>query len=139
MDASDDGAALLDGACDAIPSVELVADPLAETAVADSGSEGLVGVAAQAPTEMTTKAAKVAPTTTDGHRIAGLLIASSQLAHSHQVDASPASNVPRLVCRRAIGGSVTSSVRRPCANTGDSGHSPFVRAALPWWSRYLVD
>ena len=85
MDADDDGAALVDGGGDSmtldfdgrskcIPtSVELVADTLAEAAGVVSWNEGLVGVAAHAPTEIATKAATLAPTTTDEYRIELLL------------------------------------------------------------------
>ena len=53
--------------------VELVADTLAEAAGVVSRNEGLAGVAAQAPTEIATKAATLAPTTTDEYRIERLL------------------------------------------------------------------
>ena len=48
---------------------DAVADTLAEAAGMASWNEGLVGVAAQAPTEIATKAATLAPTTTDEYRI----------------------------------------------------------------------
>ena len=85
MDADEDGAALVDGGGESMTldfdgrskcmatSVELVADTLAEAAGVVSWNEGLVGVAAQAPTEIATKAATLAPTTTDEYRIELLL------------------------------------------------------------------
>ncbi len=85
MDADEDGAALVDGGGGSITldfdgrskctatSVELVADALAEATGVVSRNERLVGVAAQAPTEIATKAATLAPTTTDEYRIERLL------------------------------------------------------------------
>ena len=57
----------------ATTSVELVADTLAEAAGVVSLGEGLVGVAAQAPTEIATMTATLARTTTDEYRIERLL------------------------------------------------------------------
>jgi hypothetical protein len=77
MDADDDGAALVDAGGDPITldfdgrskcvttSVELVAGTLAEAAGVVPWNEGLVGVAAQAPTDIATTAATLALTTTD--------------------------------------------------------------------------
>jgi hypothetical protein len=77
MDADDDGAALVDAGGDPMTldfdgrskcvttSVELVAGTLAEAAGVVPWNEGLVGVAAQAPTDIATTAATLAPTTTD--------------------------------------------------------------------------
>ena len=73
IDADEDGAALVDGSGDSITSVELVAATLAESAGVVALDEGLVGVAAQPPTEIATKAATLAPTTTDEYRIERLL------------------------------------------------------------------
>jgi len=85
MDADEDGAGLVDDGGGSITlgfdgrskcmatSVELVADALAEATGVVSWNEGLVGVAAQAPTETATKAATLAPTTTDEYRIERLL------------------------------------------------------------------
>ena len=50
-------------------AVELVADTLAEAAGVVSWNEGLVGVAAQAPTEIATITAMIARPAKDGHRI----------------------------------------------------------------------
>jgi len=87
MEADEDGAALIDGdgggesikpdfdgrsKCTAM-SAELVGATLADAARVVAPNEGLVGVAAQAPTEIATKAAKLAPTTTDECRIELLL------------------------------------------------------------------
>jgi hypothetical protein len=44
-------------------------EPVAEAAGVVSRDEGLAGVAAQAPAEIATKAATLAPTTTDEYRI----------------------------------------------------------------------
>jgi hypothetical protein len=73
MDADGGGAALVDRGGDSITSLGLVADTLAEAAGVVSRDDGLVGVAAQAPTEIATKAATLAPTTTDGYRMERLL------------------------------------------------------------------
>jgi len=63
MDADDDGAAVVDDAGDSIASVGVVADTLAEAAGMVAPDEGLVGVAAQAPTEIATMTATLALTT----------------------------------------------------------------------------
>jgi hypothetical protein len=73
MDADDDGAAFVDGGGDSTRSVELVADTLVEAAGVVSRGEGLVGVAAQPPTEIATMTATLALTTTDEYRIERLL------------------------------------------------------------------
>jgi hypothetical protein len=69
MDADDDGAALVVGDGDPITSMELVADTLAGAAGVVALDEGLVGVAAQAPTEIATVTATLAPTTSGVDRI----------------------------------------------------------------------
>ena len=73
MDAGAGGAAVVDGACDARASAELVADALTEAAGGVSLGDGLGGVAAQAPSEITTMAATLALMTTDEGRIELLL------------------------------------------------------------------
>jgi hypothetical protein len=73
MDADDWAPAVADADGDATTAVELIADALAEAAGVVSRDEGLVGVAAQAPTEIATKAATLAPTTRDEYRIERLL------------------------------------------------------------------
>jgi len=65
MDTDDDGAALVDGAGAPARSLELLADTLAEAAGVVAPDDGLGGVAAQAPTEIATMAAKLAFATTD--------------------------------------------------------------------------
>ena len=73
---------LIDGACDARASAELVADALTEAAGGVSLGDGLGGVAAQAPSEITTMAATLALMTTDEGRIElllGLWLVSRQL------------------------------------------------------------
>jgi hypothetical protein len=72
-DEDGDGSGPVDAAGDSITSAELAADTLAEAAGVVSRDDGLVGVAAQAPTEIATKAATLAPTTTDEYRIEQLL------------------------------------------------------------------
>jgi len=101
MDADDDGAALVDAGGDPITldfdgrskcvttSVELVAGTLADAACVVPWNEGLVGVAAQAPTEIATKAATLALTTTDEcpiERLLGLRQGRPPEGRSHSAD-----------------------------------------------------